>query len=88
MVKIKIKTYLDYISGFLLNCHQKGIIEIPEEDLEDFKRNPIYYINKQAYYGYDLCKTLEIGIDDFEFETDERYGEITKIEYEVLNEKG
>ena len=52
--------------------HREGQFEIPDEDLELFKNNPLKYVKKN-----DLDTKLELVIDDFDIKD---YGD-ESIEY-------
>lgn len=76
--KVYINADLDWIAGFLRYGHREGYIEIPDKDLNEFKENPIKYIEDN-----DLIYDLELVIDDYRVE---ECGEINHLNYNINGE--
>ena len=49
MKKILIDAPLEYVAGHLRYGHLEGVIEVPDEEFEKFKENPIDYVNLSNY---------------------------------------
>ena len=75
MAKIFIEANLDYVAGYLKYGHKEGVVEIPDKDLEDFKKEPIKYLVKHG-----LDRDMKVVIDDYEIED---YGSITEVNYTI-----
>lgn len=60
MKKILIDAPLEYVAGYLRYGHLEGIIEIPDEEFEKFKENPIDFL-----YNNEYIDELDLLIDDW-----------------------
>lgn len=60
MKKILIDAPLEYVAGYLRYGHLEGIIEIPDEEFEKFKENPIDFL-----YDNEYIDELDLLIDDW-----------------------
>ena len=70
MAKVRIKAECDYLIGHLRYEHKEGILNIPDEDLDEFLKNPKEYLLEN-----DLMCDLEFVIDDYEID-DYHIGEV------------
>ena len=61
MKKILIDAPLEYVAGQLRYGHLEGVIEIPDEEFNKFKENPIDFLNDNEYID-----ELDLLIDDWE----------------------
>lgn len=77
MPKVKMRIDYDYIRGHLRYGHSEGIIDLTEEELRMLQENPKKTINE-----LDLDCDLELKIDDYSIE---EYGNISNIQFEVIN---
>lgn len=75
MVKFDIP--LDYVMGYLRYGHKEGIIKLTKEELEELKKNPLDFIDKN-----DILSDLELVIDDYRAED---YGSPVEVNYEVID---
>ena len=73
MKKILIDAPLEYVAGHLRYGHLEGVIEVPDEEFEKFKENPIDFL-----YDNEYIDELDLLIDDWEI--DDR-GPINSIEW-------
>ena len=73
MKKILIDAPLEYVAGHLRQGHLEGIIEVPDEEFEKFKENPIDFL-----YDNEYIDELDLLIDDWEI--DDR-GPIDSVEW-------
>ena len=73
MKKILIDAPLEYVAGHLRYSHLEGVIEVPDEEFEKFKENPIDFLNDNEYID-----ELDLLIDDWEI--DDR-GPIDSVEW-------
>lgn len=64
MRKVFIDAPLDYVTGHLRYGHLEGIVEMTDEEFEQFKKDPINFIYDNEY-DFD---ELDLVIDDFEVE--------------------
>jgi hypothetical protein len=80
MAKININADTDYAMGFLRFGHYEGNVEIPDEDIEIFKADPISYI-----INNDLTTELDFLVDDYRIED---IGEINDVNYTIWQEEG
>ena len=78
MARVFIDADLDYVDGYLRYGHKEGVVNIPDEDIEKFKEDPIKYILYTSLIDY-----LHIVVDDYEIND---YGEITDINYQILED--
>lgn len=78
MARVFIDADLDYVDGYLKYGHKEGVVNIPDEDIEKFKEDPIKYILYKSLIDY-----LDILVDDYEIND---YGEITDINYQILED--
>lgn len=78
-MKIEICENLEYIAGHLRYGHREGIVNIPEEDFEEFKNDPINYLEEN-----DLQYECPIIIDDYEIDD---CGSPTDIEWKIIPEE-
>ncbi len=78
-MKVYINANLDYLIGHLRYGHKEGEIDIPDEDFEEFQKDPIDYLE-----NYDLVCELPIVIDDYSIDD---WGHITDLEYEIVGQK-
>lgn len=47
MHRIRVNALTDYVTGYLrYGQHYKGIIDLNDEEFEEFKQNPIKFLNK------------------------------------------
>lgn len=76
MTKFNLYIDLDYLAGYLRCGHREGIIEIPDEDVEDFKKDPITYLKET-----DCMCDLPIVVDDYRIED---YGNPTLVKCEEV----
>ena len=60
MAKVTVSANLDYISGYLRYGHLEGDLNIPDKDLELFKKDPVQYI-----LDNDLQYDLQTVVDDY-----------------------
>lgn len=60
MKKILIDASLEYVIGHLRYGHLEGVIEVPDEEFEKFKENPIDFLNDNEY-----TDELDLLIDDW-----------------------
>lgn len=75
MRKVFIDAPLDYVAGHLRYGHLEGVLELTDEEFEQFKKNPINFIYDNEY-DFDR---LDLVIDDFE--VDNR-GPINEVNWE------
>ncbi len=61
MAKVNINLGLDYLVGHLRYGHREGTVDIPDEELEEFKENPVRYLRDN-----DLDCELGFIVDDYE----------------------
>ena len=61
MKKILIDAPLEYVAGHLRYGHLEGVIEVPDEEFEKFKENPIDFL-----YDNEYIDELDLLIDDWE----------------------
>ena len=73
MKKILIDAPLEYVIGHLRYGHLEGVIEVPDEEFEKFKENPIDFL-----YDNEYIDGLDLLIDDLEI--DDR-GPIDRVEW-------
>ena len=73
MKKILIDAPLEYVASHLRYGHLEGVIEVPDEEFEKFKENPIDFLNDNEYID-----ELDLLIDDWE--VDDR-GPIDSVEW-------
>ena len=73
MKRILIDAPLEYIAGHLRYGHFEGVIEVPDEEFEKFKENPIDFL-----YDNEYIDELDLLIDDWEI--DDR-GPIDRVEW-------
>lgn len=73
MKKILIDASLEYVIGHLRYGHLEGVIEVPDEEFEKFKENPIDFLNDNEY-----TDELDLLIDDWR--VDDR-GPINNVEW-------
>lgn len=75
-MKVAINIDYDYIMGRLRYGHEEGIVDIPSDEYEEFKADPLEYINK-----HDLYSCLELILDYYEIDdmggADITYRELT-----------
>lgn len=60
MKKILIDAPLEYVAGHLRYGHLEGVIEISDEEFENFKENPIDFL-----YDNEYIDELDLLIDDW-----------------------
>ena len=63
MKKILIDAPLEYVAGHLRYGHFEGVIEVPDEEFEKFKENPIDFL-----YDNEYIDELDLLIDDWEID--------------------
>lgn len=78
MAKVNINLGLDYLVGHLRYGHREGTIDIPDEELEEFKENPVRYLRDN-----DLDHELEFVIDDYDLD-DWLYSD--DVQYKILKD--
>jgi hypothetical protein len=76
-MKVSIVAYLDYLIGHLRYGHLEGKLNIPDEDVELFKDNPVEYLNNHP----DYRDYLDLVVDDFEID---HVGNIDKVSFKTL----
>ena len=76
-IKVKFDIPLDYVMGYLRYGHKEGIIELTKEELEELKKNPLDFVDKN-----DILSDLELVIDDYRAED---YGSPVEVNYEVID---
>ena len=59
MKKILTDAPPEYVAGHLRYGHLEGVIEVPDEEFEKFKENPIDFLNDNEYID-----ELDLLIDD------------------------
>lgn len=74
---VKFDIPLDYVMGYLRYGHKEGIIELTKEELEELKKNPLDFVDKN-----DILSDLELVIDDYRAED---YGSPVEVNYEVID---
>ena len=79
MAKVTVSANLDYISGYLRYGHLEGDLDIPDEDLELFKEDPVQYI-----LDNDLQYDLQTVVDDYSI--DEK-GDIIDVSILSINKE-
>lgn len=75
MKKVFIDAPLSYVAGHLRYGHLEGVLEITDEEFEQFKKDPINFIYDNEY-DFDR---LDLVIDDFEVED---RGSIDEVNWE------
>lgn len=73
MKKILIDAPLEYVAGHLRYGHLEGVIEISDEEFENFKENPIDFL-----YDNEYIDELDLLIDDWRVEN---CGPIDSVEW-------
>lgn len=73
MKKILIDAPLEYVIGHLRYGHLEGVIEVPDEEFEKFKENPIDFL-----YDNEYIDELDLLIDDWEIDD---CGKIDSVEW-------
>ena len=73
MKKILINAPLEYVAGHLRYGHLEGVIEVPDEEFEKFKENPIDFL-----YDNEYIDELDLLIDDWRVED---RGPIDRVEW-------
>lgn len=73
--RVKINALTDYVTGYLRYGHYKGIINLNDEEFEEFKQNPIKFLNEGDF-------DLDFVVDGYCVED---IGEICDIEYNDLS---
>ena len=63
MKKILIDAPLEYVACHLRYGHLEGVIEVPDEEFEKFKENPIDFL-----YDNEYIDELDLLIDDWEID--------------------
>lgn len=76
-IAVKFDIPLDYVMGYLRYGHKEGTIELTKEELEELKKNPLDFVDKN-----DILSDLELVIDDYRAED---YGSPVKVNYEVID---
>lgn len=71
MKRISIYASLEYVAGHLRSGHKEGIINLTDEEFEEFKTNPKKFI-------YDNDVELTLFIDDWEIND---CGEISNVHW-------
>lgn len=71
MKKIYIYAPLDYVAGHLRYGHREGIVNLTDEEFEQFKVNPKDFI-------YDNDVELDLFVDDWEIDD---CGVIDRVEW-------
>ena len=79
MAKVTVSANLDYISGYLRYGHLEGDLNIPDKDLELFKKDPVQYI-----LDNDLQYDLQTVVDDYSI--DEK-GDIIDVSILSINKE-
>lgn len=79
MAKVNINLGLDYLVGRLRYGHREGMVYIPDEELEEFKEDPIHYLRDN-----DLDCELKFIVDDYEID-DWAYSE-SDVQYTILKD--
>lgn len=73
MKKVSINAPLDYIAGHLRYGHFEGILEMTDEEFEQFKKNPLDFL-----YEGDYIDVLSLVIDDYEVDD---MGPVNKVNW-------
>ena len=76
MAKFNLYIDLDYLVGYLRCGHKEGTIEIPDEEVEEFKKDPIKHLKE-----YDYICELPIVVDDYRIE---EYGDPILVKCEEV----
>lgn len=77
MARVLINASLEYLMGHLRYGHREGVLEIPDDELNDFEANPEKYCEKY----YDDISYMDLIVDDYRVED---VGPISEITYEIL----
>lgn len=80
--KIKLSVTIDYeyVMGYLKYGHDEGIIEIPREDYEKFKKDPQLYLEENDEYRDGLNFVLDgYEINDIGGISEVYYGEVVWV---------
>lgn len=75
-MKVFVEAGVDYLCGYLRYGHYEGELEIPEEDAEIFKNDPMGYIEDNQLQ-YDL----KLVADDYSVED---VGTIYEVSYKEI----
>lgn len=68
MAKVFVTLGVDGLMGHLRYGHKEGTIDIPDDEIESFKEDPINYI-----VSNDLQDELEFFVDDYEIDWADGY---------------
>jgi hypothetical protein len=74
MHKVDIRAYTDYVAGYLRYGHYEGVIEMTDEEYEEFKANPEKWAKEN-----DIKEECEFVVDDWRIEY---ISPIERVEYE------
>lgn len=75
MAKIEIRVDYDWLYGHLRYGHREGILDLENEDYEEFKKDPKAFLSETG-----AIHDLNFVLDDFDLED---YGDCT-IQYEEV----
>lgn len=74
-MKVRINIDYDWVSGYLKYGSKEGIVNIPDEEIEEFKKNPRKYIKdhriEDEIHFVDVTYSIEDYGDDFEISYEE-----------------
>lgn len=76
MAKVFVTLNIDELMGHLRYGHKEGTVDIPDDEIESFKEDPINYI-----ISNDLQDELEFFVDDYEIDW---MGDYSDPEYKVV----
>lgn len=75
MHRIQVNALTDYVMGYLRYGHYEGLINLNDEEFEEFKKNPIKFLD-------DNDIDLDFIVDDYRIED---IGAICDVEYNDLS---
>ena len=78
MITVDINAPIDWVSGHLRYGHFEGLVDLTEEEFEQFKENP-----EQVFEDLHLYRYCDIIVDDYSVED---YGDIEEVNYIVVGE--
>lgn len=63
MKAISVEAYVDYLMGHLRYGHYEGVINMEDDEFEEFKKNPVQWIANNDYKD-----DLDFKVDDYEID--------------------
>ena len=75
MRQVTVTANVDYVMGHLRYGHYEGMLELTEEEYEQFRANPVKFLNE---YDHDL----DFVLDDYEVDG---IGNIEEVD--IINEQ-